>query len=308
MYVINEFAMNFFEDSLYNTQEGVDVGLSYFRERGFSDEIIKNFRLGYSPNVKSALHDAAVKAGYNEEILQKVGLCSCDEHGNWFDKFRGRVIFPIFNTSGKVVAFGGRTLHNHHAKYLNSPESPVFQKRKTIYGISQAKRDINKLDKCYIVEGYADVISMHQAGFRNVVAPLGTALTPEQIHIIQLLTKNATEPFDGDVIAFGNAAMEQVKVLPVVPETQMETAFTHIFAGGYAAGYYSYKWSEVLDADAFSVFKKNGIFDKKTADSCRTNILERGGTEPAMTLYKRFRGQEPTVDALMERDGIKKND
>lgn len=117
-----------------------------------------------------------------------------------------------------------------------------------------------------------------------------------------------TEPFDGDVIAFGNAAMEQVKVLPVVPGTQMETAFTHIFAGGYAAGYYSYKWSEVLDADAFSVFKKNGIFDKKTADSFRTNILERGGTEPAMTLYKRFRGQEPTVDALMERDGIKKND
>ena len=117
-----------------------------------------------------------------------------------------------------------------------------------------------------------------------------------------------TEPFDGDVIAFGNAAMEQVKVLPVVPETQMETAFTHIFAGGYAAGYYSYKWSEVLDADAFSVFKKNGIFDKKTADSFRANILERGGTEPAMTLYKRFRGQEPTVDALMERDGIKKND
>ena len=117
-----------------------------------------------------------------------------------------------------------------------------------------------------------------------------------------------TEPFDGDVIAFGNAAMEQVKVLPVVPETQMETAFTHIFAGGYAAGYYSYKWSEVLDADAFSVFKKNGILDKKTADSFRTNILERGGTEPAMTLYKRFRGQEPTVDALMERDGIKKND
>ncbi|MDD6642253.1 MAG: M3 family metallopeptidase [Bacteroidales bacterium] len=115
-----------------------------------------------------------------------------------------------------------------------------------------------------------------------------------------------TEPFDGDVIAFGNTAMEQVKVLPVVPETQMETAFTHIFAGGYAAGYYSYKWSEVLDADAFSVFKKNGIFDQKTADSFRTNILERGGTEPAMTLYKRFRGQEPTVDALMERDGIKK--
>ncbi len=116
-----------------------------------------------------------------------------------------------------------------------------------------------------------------------------------------------TAPFKGDVIAFGNAAMEQVKVLPVVPETQMETAFTHIFSGGYAAGYYSYKWSEVLDADAFSVFKKNGIFDKKTADSFRQNILERGGIEPAMDLYKRFRGQEPTIDALLERDGIKKS-
>ena len=115
-----------------------------------------------------------------------------------------------------------------------------------------------------------------------------------------------TAPFDSDVIAFGNEAMEQVKVLPIVPETQMETAFTHIFSGGYAAGYYSYKWSEVLDADAFSVFKKNGIFDKKTADSFRQNILERGGTEPAMDLYKRFRGQEPTIDALLERDGIKK--
>lgn len=113
------------------------------------------------------------------------------------------------------------------------------------------------------------------------------------------------QPFEGNVIAFGNDAMEQVKVLPVVPETQMETAFTHIFSGGYAAGYYSYKWSEVLDADAFSVFKKNGIFDKKTADSFRKNILERGGTELAMDLYKRFRGQEPTIDALLERDGIK---
>jgi peptidyl-dipeptidase Dcp len=115
-----------------------------------------------------------------------------------------------------------------------------------------------------------------------------------------------TEPFNGDVITFGNEAMQQVAVLPTVPNTQMETAFTHIFSGGYAAGYYSYKWSEVLDADAFSVFKNKGIFSKKAADSFRKNILERGGTEPAMTLYKRFRGQEPTIDALMIRDGIKK--
>ena len=212
MFIINEFAMKFFEDQFHNSQEGQEIALSYFRERGFNDETIQNFHLGYSPNSKTALHDAAVKAGYNEELLQKVGLCSSDERGNWFDKFRGRVIFPIFNISGKVVAFGGRTLQNHHAKYLNSPESPIFQKRKTIYGITQAKREIHKQDKCYIVEGYADVISMHQAGFRNVVAPLGTALTSEQIHSIQLLTKNATELFDGDEAGI-RAAMKAVDLL-----------------------------------------------------------------------------------------------
>ena len=127
-----------------------------------------------------------------------------------------------------------------------------------------------------------------------------------QFGILDMAWHTLTEPFNGDVITFGNEAMQQVAVLPTVPNTQMETAFTHIFSGGYAAGYYSYKWSEVLDADAFSVFKNKGIFSKKAADSFRKNILERGGTEPAMTLYKRFRGQEPTIDALMIRDGIKK--
>lgn len=212
MFIINEFAMNFFEKQLYETQEGKDIGLSYFRERGFSDESIKNFHLGYSPDKSSALHDAAVQAGYNEQILLKVGLCGQDDKGRWYDKFKGRVIFPIFTMSGKVVAFGGRTLHNHHAKYLNSPESAIYRKRKTIYGMAQAKREIAKIDKCFIVEGYADVISMHQAGFKNVIATSGTALTIEHIHSIRNLTKNVTELFDGDAAGI-KAALKGVDML-----------------------------------------------------------------------------------------------
>ena len=211
MFVINEFAMGFFEKQLHDTQEGVDVGLSYFRERGFSDESIHNFHLGYSPDKPTALHDAAVKAGYNAELLIKVGLCGKDERG-WYDKFRGRVIFPIFTKSGKVVAFGGRTLHNHHAKYINSPESAIYHKRKTIYGLAQAKREIAKLDKCFIVEGYADVISMHQAGFKNVIATSGTALTKEHIYAIRNLTNNVTELFDGDEAGI-KAAIKGVDML-----------------------------------------------------------------------------------------------
>lgn len=211
MFVINEFAMGFFEKQLHETQEGVDVGLSYFRERGFSDESIHNFHLGYSPDKPTALHDAAVKAGYNAELLIKVGLCGKDERG-WYDKFRGRVIFPIFTKSGKVVAFGGRTLHNHHAKYINSPESAIYHKRKTIYGLAQAKREIAKLDKCFIVEGYADVISMHQAGFKNVIATSGTALTKEHIYAIRNLTNNVTELFDGDEAGI-KAAIKGVDML-----------------------------------------------------------------------------------------------
>lgn len=316
MYVINEFAMNFFEDSLYNTQEGVDVGLSYFRERGFSDEIIKNFRLGYSPNVKSALHDAAVKAGYNEEILQKVGLCSCDERGNWFDKFRGRVIFPIFNTSGKVVAFGGRTLHNHHAKYLNSPESPVFQKRKTIYGISQAKRDINKLDKCYIVEGYADVISMHQAGFRNVVAPLGTALTPEQIHIIQLLTKNATELFDGDEAGI-RAAMKAVDLLLkqdmnikvlVLPEKEDPDSFAQSHSATEITNYIAQNEQDFIDfksnillkdCETDPIQKSKAIESVMRSVACIPNVITRNVY--AQECARKFQLSEEVINTQINR-------
>ena len=212
MLVVNEFAMEFFEDQLSNTREGQEIGLAYFKERGFTQESIKKFHLGYSPEGRSALYDAAIKKGYNREVLFNVGLCIDDGHGGGYDRFRGRVMFPVFNIAGKVIAFGGRTLHNDKAKYVNSPESVVYSKGNEIYGLFQAKRAIAKTDKCFIVEGYADVISMHQSGFENVIASSGTALTDGQIQKIHRFTENVTELFDGDEAGV-HAALRGVDLL-----------------------------------------------------------------------------------------------
>ena len=237
-------------------------------------------------------------------------------HGNWFDKFRGRVIFPIFNTSGKVVAFGGRTLHNHHAKYLNSPESPVFQKRKTIYGISQAKRDINKLDKCYIVEGYADVISMHQAGFRNVVAPLGTALTPEQIHIIQLLTKNATELFDGDEAGI-RAAMKAVDLLLkqdmnikvlVLPEKEDPDSFAQSHSATEITNYIAQNEQDFIDfksnillkdCETDPIQKSKAIESVMRSVACIPNVITRNVY--AQECARKFQLSEEVINTQINR-------
>ncbi len=212
MMVINEFAMQFFENQAHNTTAGQEIAMSYFRERGFTDESIKKFHLGYSPESRSALFDEAVKQGYNKKLLFDVGLCIDDNHGRGYDRFRGRVIFPIFNVTGKVVAFGGRTLRNDTAKYVNSPESLVYNKRNELYGLFQAKREIAKREKCFIVEGYADVISMHQAGFENVIASSGTALTEGHIIKIRRFTNNVTELFDGDAAGI-HAALRGVNML-----------------------------------------------------------------------------------------------
>lgn len=200
MFMLNEWACQFFETQLHDTTEGQEVGLSYFNDRGFSTATIKKFRLGYSPEDRSALYKAAVAQGFNRQLLFDTGLCVDDNRGGGYDRYRGRVIFPIVNVGGKIVAFGGRTLKKDKtiAKYVNSPESIIYSKRKEIYGLFQAKREINKHDKCYIVEGYADVISMHQSGFENVIASSGTALTDEHIHMIHRFTENVTEMFDGD--------------------------------------------------------------------------------------------------------------
>ena len=212
MLMVNEWACDFFERQLHDTTAGQEIGLAYFRERGFGDAIIKRFRLGYSPEARGALYEAAVKAGFNRQVLFDVGLCIDDERGGGYDRFRGRVIFPIFNVAGKVVGFGGRTLRGDKAKYVNSPESIVYNKRNELYGLFQAKRSMTAQGKCFIVEGYADVISMHQAGFENVIASSGTALTEGHIHQIHRFTPNITELFDGDAAGV-HAAMRGIDML-----------------------------------------------------------------------------------------------
>ena len=200
MLIINEFAAQYFEDQLFNNQEGKDIGLSYFYERGFNDNTIKKFHLGYSPQDSKAFYTTATGKGYNKKYLFDVGLCIDDRRGGGFDRFHGRVMFPVMNIAGKVIAFGGRTLKKTKdtAKYFNSPESIVYVKNRELYGLFQSKRAIVKEDKCFLVEGYTDVISMHQAGIENVVASSGTSLTEGQIRAIHRFTKNVTVLYDGD--------------------------------------------------------------------------------------------------------------
>ena len=201
LFTINEFAQKYFSDILNNNAEGQAIGLAYFRERGFRDDIIRKFGLGYAlENPRDIFSKEAIKKGYKKELLAKTGLTIEGDNHYIADRFRGRVIFPVHTLSGKVVAFGGRVLKTDAktAKYVNSPESDIYKKREQLYGMFFAKGQIVKSDGCYLVEGYIDVISMHQAGIENVVASSGTALTVEQIRIIRNFTKNITTVFDGD--------------------------------------------------------------------------------------------------------------
>jgi DNA primase len=200
MYLVSEFAKNYFHETLLNTEEGKAIGLSYFKERGFTNETIAKFGLGYSPESWDAFTKEALAKGYQLEFLEKVGLTITREDGKHFDRFKGRVMFPIQSLSGRNLGFGGRILTNDKkaAKYLNSPESEIYHKSKVLYGIFHAKQAIAKQNNCYLVEGYTDVIQLHQAGVENAVASSGTALTPDQIRLINRLTKNITVLFDGD--------------------------------------------------------------------------------------------------------------
>lgn len=199
MYLVSSFALGFFQDSLWETTSGKAIGLSYFKERGFTDDTIRDFQLGYSPDEWGALTDVALKAGYQLDFLEKTGLTIVKEDKK-FDRFKGRVMFPIHSMSGRVLGFGGRILTQDKkaAKYMNSPESEIYNKSKVLYGLYQAKQSIAKEDNCFLVEGYTDVIQMHQCGVTNVVSSSGTALTPEQIRLIRRLTSNITVLFDGD--------------------------------------------------------------------------------------------------------------
>ncbi len=197
--IVSGFAQKFFTRYLWEENEGRSIGLSYFRERSFRDDILKKFELGFAPDGKAPFTEAAQKQGYKIDFLEKTGLSIVRD--DWVrDRFAGRVMFPIHNLAGRVIAFGGRILKEDKkiAKYLNSPESEIYHKSKVLYGIFQAKREITRSDKCYLVEGYTDVLSMHQAGIENVVASSGTALTAEQIRLVRRFTPNITIIYDGD--------------------------------------------------------------------------------------------------------------
>jgi len=200
MLLVNEFAQKHFSNTLLHHIDGKAIGLSYFRERGFRDDIINKFQLGYSLELRDAFTQAAMKAGYNKDYLVKTGLTIEGDNHYLGDRFRGRVMFPVHTLSGKVVAFGGRILKKDDkmAKYVNSPESEIYHKSNELYGIYFAKQAIVKQDRCFLVEGYTDVISMHQSGIENVVASSGTSLTPGQIRLIHRFTENVTVIYDGD--------------------------------------------------------------------------------------------------------------
>ena len=199
MLIVSSYANEYFQYQLWNTDEGRSVGLGYLRQRGISDEMIRKFGLGYNPEGWGAFAKAAQEKGYKKEFLVKTGLTIENEKG-LFDRFRARVMFPVLDLAGKVIAFGGRTMtaDKKISKYLNSPESEIYHKSKTLYGIFFAKKSIVQQDRCILVEGYTDVISFHAKGIENVVASSGTSLTIEQIRLIRRLTPNVTIIYDGD--------------------------------------------------------------------------------------------------------------
>jgi DNA primase len=198
--VVTSYAAKFFQDAMWETPDGKSIGLSYFKERGFTTEIIKKFELGYSPDNWEAFTGQAIRNGYQPEFLEESGLSVKRDNGTLYDRYRGRVMFPIHNFTGRVIAFGGRTLKTDKnvPKYVNSPESEIYHKSNVLYGLFFAKKSIRDEDNCFLVEGYADVLSVHQAGIENVVASSGTSLTVEQIRLIGRFTKNVTILYDGD--------------------------------------------------------------------------------------------------------------
>ncbi|MBF0649351.1 DNA primase [Dysgonomonas sp. GY75] len=215
LFILNDYARDYFVNTLHNHLEGKSIGLSYFKERGFREDIIEKFQLGYSLEQRDAFSQEALKNGYKEDYLVKTGLAIKSEHNNQLiDRFRGRVMFPVHTLSGKVIAFGGRILKKaeNTGKYVNSPESEIYHKGNELYGIFFAKQAITKADCCYLVEGYTDVISMHQAGIENVVASSGTALTNGQIRLIHRFTDNVTVIYDGDAAGI-KAALRGIDLL-----------------------------------------------------------------------------------------------
>ena len=273
LYQVLEFAWKFYTDQLYHTEEGQIAGLNYFKERGFRTKTLETFGLGYAPDASDALISKAKQAGFSPEILQRAGLMT--QSGS--DFFRHRVIFPIFNISGKVIAFAGRQMgtSKRGPKYLNSPETEIYQKRKVLYGISQAKKSMREQDNCYLVEGYTDVISLHQAGIENVVASSGTALTPEQIRLIRRYTAHITVLYDSDPAGI-KAAMRGLDLileenmdvrLALLPEGEDPDSFVR-HSG--LAGFQSYIKEHGKD---FVLFKTQLLLKEAAGDPMRKAAL-----------------------------------
>lgn len=215
MFVVNEWARDYFVETLHNNVDGLAIGMSYFRRRGLRDDIIRKFQLGYSLEQRDALAQKAHAKGFEEKYIESTGLCYRTEDGRLLDRYHGRVIFPVHSVSGRIVAFGGRILNQEQknvGKYVNSPESEIYSKKRELYGLYLAKQAIVKQDRCYLVEGYLDVISMHQSGVENVVASSGTALTPEQVLLIHRFTNNVTVLYDGDAAGI-HASLRGIDIL-----------------------------------------------------------------------------------------------
>lgn len=278
LFHVSEFAQKYFADLLYNDEMGRAVGLAYFRSRGLSDEVIKRFGLGYCLEEWSNFTDHALKSGYSDAVLEKTGLTIYKEDtGKRYDRFRGRVMFPIYSISGRVLGFSGRVLSSEKqaAKYVNSPDSEIYNKSRILYGLYQARTAISKANKCYLVEGNIDVISMHQSGVENTVASCGTSLTTEQIRLIKRYTPNVTVLYDGDAAGI-KAALRAVNLL----FAEGMHVRVVLFPDGedpdsYAQKYGSTQLQEYLSSheDNFVMFKTRVLFDEVKNDPIRKSEL-----------------------------------
>ncbi len=282
MYLITEYAKDYFQSNLMKSEEGKSIGLSYFKEREFSDEIIEKFKLGYSFNKSNNFSEEAIKKGYKLNFLEKTGLTIVKDEKN-IDRFKGRVMFPILSMSGRVLGFGGRTLKSSKniAKYINSPESLIYYKSKVLYGIFQAKQTIVKEDNCFLVEGYTDVIKLHQKGIKNVVASSGTALTENQIRLISRLTKNITVLFDGD--SAGSRAT--LRGIDIILEQDMNVRICNLPEGEDPDSFANSKQTEELriffkeNSKDFIKYKASLLVDEAENDPVKKAAVVRNMVE-----------------------------
>jgi len=283
LFALNSFAQKTFSEYLWDTEEGRAIGLSYFKERGFTEETIRKFQLGYNPTGWTVFTDHAIKSGYQHQFLEQTGLSILQDSGKRFDRFRGRVMFPIHNLSGRVIGFGGRVLKKEEktAKYVNSPESPVYHKSQSLYGIYYARKAIVLRDNCFLVEGYTDVLALQQAGIENVVSSSGTSLTVEQIRLIQRYSKNITVLYDGDPAGI----KASLRGIDLILEEGMNVKVA-LFPDGDDPDSFSRKHShsEVVDfiaanAKDFVVFKTSLLLSEVQNDPVRKAMLIRDVVE-----------------------------